>query len=112
MRSCLIFHRVLNELEAGQSYSVKGQMIGPGCIANGYCCGPEIMEWGQPGVEDRTRHIVPLQENSSNLAAAIVEIEVPCELGVCGLERHCFAIGEVFLHIGFRAEQSLFLATP
>ncbi len=57
------------------------------------------MEGDEPGVEDGTRHIVALQENSTDLAAPVIQIEVAGELGMSGFDQHGFAVGEVLLHV-------------
>ncbi len=101
MRAGLIFHRVLNELETGQSHGVEGKMIGAGGIANGQGRRPHVVERCQPGVEDGARHIIALQEDAADFAAAVIQVEVTGDLGVSGLQRHGFTIGEMLLNICF-----------
>ena len=53
-----------------------------------------------------------LQVHAADFAAAVVQVEIAGKFGVLGGHLHGFGIGEVFLHVGARAEESLFLAAP
>src|SRR5882762_6639281 len=119
MRTGVVVHGVLNELETGKADGVVGKVIGSAGIANAESGHSKIVEGFHPGGEKRSYHFVALKVDAANLAGGVVDVEVGVEFGVFGKSLDYifaglthFGIGEVLLDVGARAEKPLFLAGP
>ncbi len=120
MGASVVVHRILDELEAGEADGVVGKVVGAAGVADGQGGHAEIVERDHPGVEDGRNHFIALEIDAADFAGAIVDVVVGVELGVLGknLDRGAVAgsvgigVAEVLLHVGARAEETLFFAGP
>src|ERR1019366_7302465 len=106
-------------------------MIGTTGIAHGERGHAQVFEGTHPGLEDRRHGFVFLQINTTNLAGAVVYIEIGGDFGLLEFDRdrtrlaaqqgwHSFHVGvvhrrtraKVLLDVALRAEQAFFFAAP
>ena len=112
MCSRVVFNRILDELEPGESDRVVGQMIRPGRIANRQRRHAEVLERFHPGGKYRRHRFVSLQVHAADRARPVVHVEVAGKLRMVRLQLHRCWIAEVILHVRSRSEQSFFLCAP
>src|SRR4029077_12960485 len=110
---------VLDELKSRQANSVEGKMIGAARVTDGESVHAYVVERDHPSGKDRGDHFISLKIDAANFASAIVHIVISVELGVLGKSLDefgggigGFAISEMLLDVGARAEQTLFFAGP
>src|SRR6185369_17988807 len=60
MGASVVVHRVLDELEAGETHAVEGLVVGAAGVPDGDDAGGEVLEGGKPLLEDRPHHLVAL----------------------------------------------------
>src|SRR5579863_3091027 len=84
MGAGLVIHWVLDELEAGNPYGIKGKMVGASRIAHGERVHAEIVKWFHPGFEDGPYPGVLLHMNATNLAGAVIYVEIDRDLCLLG----------------------------
>src|SRR2546423_1581014 len=103
-------------------------MIRSAGVANGDCRRPQILEWSQPGAENRTDSFVALQIDAANLSSTVIQIEVTGYFFVfrfdlqfallsktattTGRARDRNAFTEVLCNIGMRSKQTLLFTSP
>ncbi len=122
----IVLDRVLYELEPRQPHSIERLMVGSTGIPQRKRSRSHFAERREPGAEDRSDGFVSLQVDASNLAGAVIEVEVTGELRLLGsqcesrrapggrrsLLRLICSFAEVFRYISARAQESLFFSAP
>ena len=103
MRDTPVFYAVLNELESWQTDLVERQVIRSSGVSNADGSNTQIVEGSQPGHENRPHGVIALQIHAADFAAPIVHVEIPCQLGVLGLQLHVEPIRKMFDHVGPRS---------
>src|SRR5882672_2029555 len=112
VRPAVVFHGILNELESRQTDSVEREMIRSARVSNAERRHSETPEGLHPCLKYRRNRFVALQENTSNRACTVVDVEIAGEFRVFGLQLHVLAIGKMLRHVSARAEDALFLTSP
>ena len=84
VRPAVVLHRILNELEAGKTDRVEGEMIRSAGIANGQRRHAEVLEWLHPRLKHGRDGFVALQVDASNCTGAVIDVEVAREFRVVG----------------------------
>src|SRR5689334_24655403 len=84
VRTRVVFNLVLNKLEARQTNPIKRQVVRTAGVSDRERGRAQIAERRQPLTEERTNSFVALQVNATNLARAVIEIEIAAQLLVLG----------------------------
>src|SRR6267143_1061144 len=112
MRAAVVFHRVLYELEAGQSHGVERKMIGSTRVPNAQGRHSQVFEGLHPGLKDRRHGFVALQIDTSNRSGAVVNVKVACEFRMVRLQLHVRAISKMLCDICARSKKTFFFSGP
>src|SRR5713101_6806419 len=126
-----VIERILNELEPRDAHSIKSLMVGATGVARTQRGYAQIFQRLNPLGKDRSYSGILLKVNAANLAAAVIDIEIPGNFLLAGFKpqrayrlaivfrelelvrfsraRH---VSKVLLHIAVRAKFTLFLPSP
>src|SRR5882724_4450791 len=124
VRAAIVFNLILNKLESRQANGVKRKMVRATSVCNGKSCCAHLAERRKPLAKQRPDRFVALQIYATNLASAVIKIEVGAKLFVLGLgdenagsrtwqrarrrrgsgrNRRRFNFAEVLCDVGFRS---------
>ena len=78
----VVFDGVLDELKAGDTDGIEGDVIGAARVLDGYGGGSEVGERLKPLTEDGPRLLIPLQVDPTDLAGSIVQVVVGADLRI------------------------------
>src|SRR2546428_3593890 len=83
-----VIERILNELEPRDAHSIKSLMVGATGVARTQRGYAQIFQRLNPLGKDRSYSGILLKVNAANLAAAVIDIEIPGNFCWPGLSRN------------------------
>src|SRR3989442_7565492 len=91
VRARSVIERILNELEPRDADSIKSLMVGATGVAYTHRGYAQIFQRLDPLGKDRSYSGILLKINAANLAAAIIDVEIPGNFLLVGfkLQRAC-----------------------
>ncbi len=67
---------ILDELKAGDTHGIKRLVVCPAGVSVGYGGHPEVLQRGDPLLEDAIHRRIALGVDAPNLARSVVDVEI------------------------------------